>query len=112
MDGPPPARVAELEEAVARAWEPFAAGKYSMQMAERLAAPFQAQLDTLRAEYAPARTAPVAPDLSAHAAHFALALSAELDMSQKRRLMTAVNARFYIGPDGLERLTVDLPTLG
>lgn len=106
--GPPPARVAELEAAIARSWEPFAAGKVPQGVAERLAAPYVAELDALRAEYAPQPSPPRASS-TALAARLGRALVQTHTLETRRELLAALNVRLYIGPDGPERLTLDIP---
>lgn len=102
---PPPARVAELEAAIARAWEPYAAGKVPLEVAERLAAPYVAELERLRAEYAPA-PAPEPPDYRQLAAQFVAALHAATGLEQRRGLLALLDVRLYVGPRGPERLSV------
>lgn len=102
---PPPARVAELEEAIARAWEPYAAGKVTQTIAERLAAPYTAELDRLRAEYAPSAPAP-APDYAYLAARLALEVQRASSFEDRRELLALLDARLYVGADGPQRLTI------
>lgn len=105
--GPPLARVAELEASIARAWEPFAAGKISQQIAERLAAPYQQQLDQLRAEYAPQPTEP--PDYVALAAEFAAALAGADQEAERRELLDLLDVQLYLGPQGPVRVQISPP---
>ncbi|GGI74960.1 recombinase family protein [Deinococcus wulumuqiensis] len=106
---PPPARVSELEDAIARAWEPFAAGKIPQSVAERLAAPYVAELEQLRAEYGP-RPARPAPNYAVQAAQFASALrGGGLTFAQRRELLAALDVRLYVGPHGPERLSLNIP---
>lgn len=106
--GPPPARVAELEAAIARAWEPFAAGKVPQAVAERLAAPYMAELAQLQAEYAPQPAAP-RPAYAVLAAQLGHALAVTEDPADRRELLQRLDIRLYVGPDGPERLSLSIP---
>ena len=105
---PPPARVAELEEAIARAWEPFAAGKVPATVAERLAAPYAEELERLKAEYGPRPAAP-RPAYAVLASQFAAALEACTDLEDRRALLKELDVRLYVGPQGPERLSLNIP---
>lgn len=105
---PPPLRIQELEEAITRAWEPFAQGLVPQSVAERLAAPFKAELEALRAEYRPS-SPPPGRNLDAQAEQFRQALAGELTFDQRRRLLAALDVRFMVGSNGLERLSVSIP---
>lgn len=102
---PPPARVTELEEAIARAWEPYAAGKITEAIAERLAAPYTAELERLRAEYGPTKPPPL-PDYPALAARLSVLASQAVTFEERRSLLLALDARLYVGSDGPERLSI------
>ncbi|RTR25464.1 recombinase zinc beta ribbon domain-containing protein [Deinococcus radiophilus] len=105
--GPPLARVQELETAIARAWEPFAADKILEQIAERLAAPYQQQLAELRAEYAPQPT--VTPDYVELAGEFAQALDKAIQDEDRRMLLSLLDMQLYVHPDGSVRVQVSPP---
>ena len=100
-----PARVAELEASIARAWEPYAAGKISQSVAERLAAPYVQELERLNAEYAP-QPIPFGPDYAVMAQHFRARLHAVTDPQERRELLGLLEVRLHVGPDGPERVTV------
>ncbi|MFC4426291.1 recombinase family protein [Deinococcus navajonensis] len=102
----PPARLAELEAAIARAWEPFAAGKVTQAVAERLAAPYNVELERLKAEYAPAPE-PEPMDYAELAADFGTAMQGAQSLEERRELLALLNVRLYVGPDGPERLTLE-----
>ena len=102
---PPPAQVGELEEAIGRAWAPYAAGKVSAEVSERLAAPYVAELARLKLEYAPAPALPETDyaELSVELLHTArMALSSE----DRRSLLDLLSVRLYIGLDGVQRVTL------
>ncbi|GGR00044.1 recombinase family protein [Deinococcus ruber] len=106
----PLARLAELETAIERAWQPFAAGRpgYSEAMAERIAAPFIAELETLRREQR-SRPEPVAPDFEARAGEFRQLLERSRSLASKRQLLHALNVRISVGPEGIEGLRIEIP---
>lgn len=104
---PPPAQVGELEDAIARAWEPYAAGKVSLEMAERLAAPYVAELARLREEYAPAPAAP-ARDFTALSAELHAAALKAGTTEERRELLALLNVRLYIGLEGVERVSAQV----
>lgn len=103
--GIPPLRLAELEAHIARAWEPYAAGKVTQAVAERLAAPYMQELERLKAEYAPKPAAP-APDLATLAAQFASAMQNVSSFDEQRELLDILEVRLYVGPDGPVRVTI------
>ena len=105
--GPPLMRVQELEAAIARAWEPFAAGKISQEIAERLAAPYQQQLEQLRAEYAP--QASEQPDYDALAHQFADALARVESQAERRELLDLLDVQVYILAGEVTRVQVAAP---
>ncbi|MFC4424636.1 recombinase family protein [Deinococcus navajonensis] len=107
---PPPARVAELEAAIARAYEPLTAGAagYTLSIAETLARPYAEELERLRQAYQ-AQAAPTPINVRERAAQFRVALQGALDFEQKRALLDELNVQFVVGPRGLERLSLDLP---
>lgn len=102
---PPPARLAELEGSIRRAWEPFAAGHITQEMAAQLAAPYQEELTRLRQEYAP-KASPAAPDYAALAEGFREALAGCHSFEERRALMGVLELRLFVGPDGPERIQV------
>lgn len=102
---PPPARVAELEANIARAWEPFAAGKISQSIAERLAAPYVQELERLQAEYAP-KPIPIGPDYDLMAEQFRAHLHGVTDPAARRELLGILEVRLHVGPEGPTHLTV------
>lgn len=107
---PPPARIAELEAAIARAYEPLTAGAvgYTLSIAESLARPYAEELSRLRAEYA-AKAAPPAPDLEAHAEAFRQMLAAPMTFEDQRELLRVLRAQFVMGPNGLQGIRITLP---
>lgn len=104
---PPPARVVELEAAIARAWEPYAAGHVPQAIAERLAAPYVAELDKLRAEYAPAPQSP--QDWEATAARFREMLERPLMFMERREILDLLDVRLYVSREGTTRLLFNIP---
>jgi DNA invertase Pin-like site-specific DNA recombinase len=102
---PPPARVSELEEAIGRAWQPFAAGKVSSDVAERLAAPYVAELARLKQEYTPA-PAPPPPDYTELSASLLQAARQAETFEERRSLLDALDVRLYVGPEGIERVSL------
>ncbi len=104
---PPPARVSELEDAIGRAWQPFAAGKVSAEVAERLAAPYVAELERLKQEYTPAPL-PSTPDYAELSAGLLQAARTALTFEDRRSLLDALDVRLYIGPEGVERVSLQL----
>ncbi len=93
----PPARVAELEAAIARAWEPYAAGHIPQGVAERLAAPYVAELDRLKWEYTP-KAPPPGPDYDTMAAQFLEAMERVTSTAERRELLSILDVRLYVGP--------------
>jgi DNA invertase Pin-like site-specific DNA recombinase len=105
MSQPPPARVAELEEAIARAWEPYAAGKITQAIAERLAAPYLAELERLQVEYTPAPPAPE-PDYHRLSQRLAEQARRASTLTDRREFLSVLDVRLYLGPNGPERLSI------
>ncbi len=103
---PPPARVEELEAAIARAWEPYAAGKVGEAVAERLAAPYVTELAALRAEYA--TPTPPTPDYAATAEGLRVALPGTVSEVDKRELLQALDVRLYLGGEAAH-FTLNVP---
>ena len=102
--------MAELEAAIDRAWRPFADGRpgYGETMAERMAAPYVAELLKLQREQA-ARPIPAPPDFEARSAEFRALLLTQRTQDQRRQLLRALNVRFFIGLEGVEGLTLTIP---
>ncbi|GGR33574.1 recombinase family protein [Deinococcus ruber] len=103
-------RMAELRQAIERAWRPFIDGRagYTEQTAEKLAAPHALELAKLEAE---AASAPVVDDRDfvARAREFTQLLAEAQTQEQRRQLLRLLQARFYVGTEGLERLVVSIP---
>ena len=111
--GPRPdltSRIADSEAAIERAWRPFADGRagYSEAVAERLAAPHVAELGRLSAE-AQAEPTVDSRDFHARAAEFRALLADTESPEEQRELLRALNVRFYVGPEGVRRIALEVP---
>ena len=104
------ARMAELRQAIERAWRPFIDGRagYTEQTAEKLAAPHAAELAKLEAESVHVPL-PDSRDFVARAEEFRRLVEDAQTQEQQRHLLRVLQARFYVGAEGLERLTVAIP---
>ncbi|QLG11773.1 recombinase family protein (plasmid) [Deinococcus sp. D7000] len=108
--GPDPLRVAELEAAIARAYEPLTAGAvgYTLAIAESLAQPYAQELERLRRQ-ARAQAAPPPPDFEAQATAFRGALSKPLELGERRELLDVLAVQIVIGAEGWQEIRVQLP---
>ena len=103
-------RIVNSEAAIERAWRPFADGRagYSELVAERLAAPHVTELARLRAE-AQAEPAPDSRDFRARAAEFRALLADSESQAERRAVLDALSVRFYVGPEGVQRIALEIP---
>ncbi|MGY2895320.1 hypothetical protein [Deinococcus sp. UYEF24] len=77
-------------------------------MAERLAAPHVAELAKLPAE-AQAQPAVDRRDFYARAAEFQGLLADSESLEEQRTLLNALSIRFYVGPEGVRRIALEIP---
>lgn len=95
------ARIAELEAAIKRAFEPFAKGDLSYEVAQSLAQPYQEELRTLKAMLAVPVTSRPRVDVRVFSREVAAALRGALDVERKREAMSTFGVRFTVGPQGI-----------